>query len=239
VGLSCSYVGHPVVESGADRGDGPRFRARHAVPAAAPLLTVLPGSRRGEVQRMLPVFGAAVARLAASHSDLRVVVPTVDTVAEMVVRGVGSWPVPTVVVRGEAEKYDAFAASDAALAASGTVALELAMARLPAVVAYRVNALTHGVVRRIVRVRYIHLVNLILGRMAVPELIQQDCTAERLAAAAARLIVDRAAGDQQVAACQEALRALGLGTLSPARRAAEEVLAVIARRGAARRRAAQ
>jgi lipid-A-disaccharide synthase len=237
VGLSCAYVGHPVVESGADRGDGRRFRAQHGIPPDASLLAVLPGSRRGEIGRLLPVFGAAVARLAAARPGLRVAVPTVDTVAEMVAAGVRDWPAPTLVLRGQAAKYDAFAASDAALAASGTVALELAMAKLPAVVAYRVNALTHGVVRRIVRVRYIHLLNLILGRMAVPELIQRDCTPERLADAVARLLDDQEARAAQVADTQAALREIGLGTLSPSRRAAEEVLAVIARRGALRGRA--
>ncbi len=232
VGLSCAYVGHPVVESGADRGDGAGFRRRHAVPADVPLLTVLPGSRRGEAGRLLPIFKTAVERMAARHPRLRIVVPTVETVAAYVSDEVGTWPVPSIVLRGAREKYDAFAASDAALAASGTVALELAMARVPAVIAYRINALTHAYVSRVVKVDHANLVNVILKREAVPELLQEDCTPEKLAAAVEKLLDDRVARDAQIAACQEALRALGYGGVSPALRAADEVLAAITRKSA-------
>jgi lipid-A-disaccharide synthase len=227
VGLSCSYVGHPVVESGADRGDGADFRRRHGIPAGAPLITVLPGSRRGEVARLLPPFAATISRLAVRHPDLRVVAPTRETVAEIVSEAVKAWPVPVFVIRGEKEKYDAFAASNVALAASGTVALELAMAKLPAIIAYRVSPLTEWLVRRMVKVKYAHLLNLILDRPAVPELIQRACTPERLADEIDHLMSDPAVRDAQVAACQEALGRLGLGEASPGFRAADEVLRII------------
>lgn len=233
VGLSCAYVGHPVVESGADRGDGPAFRNRHGIAALAPLLTVLPGSRRGEVHRLLPIFGGAVARLAVRHAGLVVAVPVTETATEPVAAAVSAWPVRTILVRGQPEKYDAFAASNAALAASGTVALELALARLPAVIAYRINPLTHALVRRIVKIKYAHLLNMILGREVVPEFLQQDCTAVRLADAVANLLDDSEASAVQIAACQEALRALGYGDVSPGLRAADEVLSVIAARAKA------
>src|SRR5689334_9039801 len=229
VGLACTYVGHPVVEGGADRGDGAAFRRRHGIPAEAPLLTVLPGSRRGEVARLLQPFAGAVAELARRHPDLRVVVPTTATVAETVTAAMRGWPIPTIVVRGERDKYDAFAASDAALAASGTVALELAMARLPAVVAYRVSPLTAWVVQRMVKIKYMHLLNLILDREIVPELRQEDVNPARLAAEVERLLSDPSVRDAQLAQCQDALRQLGLGKLSPSRRAADEVLAIIAK----------
>ncbi len=234
VGLACTYVGHPVVESGADRGDGAGFRRRHAIPPDAPVLAVLPGSRRGEVARLLEPFGGAVELLAARHPGLRLVVPTTETVAATVAAAVERWAAPALVVRGEREKYDAFAAANAAMAASGTVALELAMARLPGLVAYRVQPLTHALLRRIVKVGYIHLLNLILGRAVVPELIQQDCNPERLAREIDHLLADPAARAAQVAACQEGLARLGLGTLSPSRRAAEVVLSVIAERASHR-----
>lgn len=230
VGLSCSYVGHPVIESGADSGNGPRFRAQHGISETAPLLALLPGSRRGEVRRLLPVFAATVTRIAPRYPDLRIVIPVTETVAHMVGEAVASWPVPVILVRGETDKYDAFAASNVALAASGTVALELAMAKLPAVIAYRLNPLTHTVVRRMVKIDYVHLLNLILGREAVPELIQDYCTPERLGAAVTHLMDDRGAREQQIAACQQALLQLGLGSISPSRRAADEVLAIIAAR---------
>lgn len=232
VGLSCAYVGHPVVESGADKGDGPGFRRRHGIAAETKLLTVLPGSRGGEVKRLLPVFAEAVIRVAARHRDLRIVVPTTANVAEGVAKDLAVWPVPSIVLRGPAEKYDAFAASNAALAASGTVALELAMAKLPAVIAYRINPLTAAYLKRVVKVDYANLINVILKREAVPELLQSDCTPETLADATGRLLVDRAAAAAQIAACQEALQVLGYGGTSPALRAADEVLAVIARKAA-------
>ena len=230
VGLSCSYVGHPVVESGADRGDGAAFRHRHGIAPDVPLLTVLPGSRRGEVAKLLPVFGEAVLLLARHHPKLRVVVPTTAIVADQVVLATETWPVPTTVLRGGTEKYDAFAASNAALAASGTVALELAMAKLPAVIGYRINPLTHAYVSRVVKVDYANLVNVILGRAAVPEFLQYECTPEKLAAAVAHLLDDHSAAAAQIAAGQEALRVLGYGGVSPALRAADEVLAAIARK---------
>jgi lipid-A-disaccharide synthase len=166
--------------------------------------------------------------LAERHPDLRIVVPTTETVAEIVGAAVKGWAAPALVLRGQQEKYDAFAASNAALAASGTVALELAMARVPTVIAYRVSPLTHAVARRMFKVEHAHLLNLILGRTVVPELIQQDCTPERLAAAVGHLLSDAGARTAQIEACEEGLRRLGQGGVSPGLRAADTVLAVIA-----------
>jgi len=227
VGLSCSYVGHPVVEMGADRGDGAGFRKRHGIAAGTKLIAVLPGSRRGEVKRLLPAFSGAVALLAERYPGLIVAVPTTENVADDVAAAVARWPVKAILLRGPAERFNAFAACDAALAASGTVALELALAKAPTVVAYRVNPLTHWLLRRIVKIDYANLLNLILKREAVPELIQGDCTPRRLAAAVSRLIDDPGARAAQLASCQEALKAIGYGGVSPGQRAAAEVLARI------------
>jgi lipid-A-disaccharide synthase len=230
VGLSCGYVGHSVVESGADRGDGAAFRRRHAIPDDAPLLTMLPGSRRGEVGTLLPVFAQVAQNLVKTHPNLRIVVPTTANVADTVAAALRSWPLPTIVLRGIAEKYDAFAASDAALAASGTVALELAMAKLPGVIAYRINPITYAYVHRVVKVDYANLINVVLNREAVPEFLQYDCTPEKLTEAVAKLLDDEVAARAQIEAGQEALKVLGYGGVSPAVRAADEVLAAIARK---------
>ncbi|MGH6995497.1 MAG: lipid-A-disaccharide synthase, partial [Stellaceae bacterium] len=228
VGLSCSYVGHPVVELGADKGDGAGFRRRHGIAPSARVIAILPGSRGGEVGRLLPVLRETVALLAQKIPGLAVVVPATANVAGQVRAAVAGWTAKTIVV-GNAEKYDAFAASDAALAASGTVALELAVAGIPTVVTYRVNPLTHALVRRVVKVPYANLVNLILDRPAVPELLQSDAMPEKLAAAVARLVEDKAARAAQISAGQEALKALGYGQVSPGLRAADEVLARLRR----------
>jgi lipid-A-disaccharide synthase len=219
-----------VVESGAERGDAAAFRRRHGIADDRKLIVLLPGSRRGEVDRLLPIFARAVEILAAALPRLAIVLPTTETVQARVSEAVARWTLPVTVLRGSAEKYDAFAAADVAIAASGTVALELALAGLPHVVAYRINPLTHALVSRIVKVRFVDLVNLLLGREAVPELGQGKCTPENLAAAALTLIEDAAARAAQIEACAEALRALGYGALSPSLKAADQVLALIDRR---------
>jgi lipid-A-disaccharide synthase len=228
VRLPASYVGHPVVEGGADAGDGPGFRARHGIAPEAPVLCVLPGSRRSEISRLLPVFRATVERLRAHFPDLVVVVPTVDTVASGVAAAVADWPGHVVVVRGAGDKFDGFAASTAALAASGTVALELAMARVPMVIGYRIWGPTHWVLRRTIKVKYATLINLLLDRPLVPELLQHDCTPERLSAEVERLLRDPEARREQVEGAQGALLQIGLGDEAPSLKAADKVLELIA-----------
>jgi lipid-A-disaccharide synthase len=228
VGLRAIHVGHAVLESGADRGDGPAFRARHGIPSDVPLLCVLPGSRRSETGQLLPVFAQTVGRMAASHPGLQVVVPTVDTVADEVQRA--AWPVPATVVRGTRERYDAFAACRAALAASGTVALELGLARLPMVIGYRVSRLTAMIARRLVKIRYVCLLNFLVDRPVVPELLQEDCRPDRLAAELSGLMDDPARRTAQLEGAALALARLGLGGESPSRRAAQEILSVIKER---------
>jgi len=225
LGLSCTHVGHGVVESGTDGGDGPGFRRRHGVPDDAPLLVVLPGSRRTEVTRLLPVFRQVVARLAAARPGLRVAIPTVATVADDVAAAVGAWPVPVTVVRGAREKADAFAAGSAALAASGTVSLELAMAGLPHVIGYRVNPLSAALLRMMTRLRFAGPVNILLDREVVPERLQTACTAEPLLAALAPLLDGGPAVAVQRTALAEARARLsgGDGT-APSDRAAAVIV---------------
>jgi lipid-A-disaccharide synthase len=230
VGLACSYVGHPVLDSGADRGDGGRFRASYGLGTGETLIAVLPGSRRGEVRRLLPLFGAALARLEGLVGPFRVVVPTVATVAAEVSEAVRGWPGRTIVLRGPQEKYDAFAASRAALAASGSVALELAMARLPMVVCYRLNPMTEALLDRVVKVRQINLINLLLERPIVRELLRGECTPERIAAEVALLVNDEPVRAIHIAGYDEAMRHLGAGGRSPSLRAADQVLAIVAAR---------
>jgi lipid-A-disaccharide synthase len=236
VGLACTHVGHPVIESGAGDGDGPGFRLRHGIAPAARLLCLLPGSRRGEVKYLVPVFRATVQRLRRQLGEFRVVVPTIELVAASIERGMRDFPVPVTVVQSD-EKYDAFAASDVALAASGTVALELAMAGLPAVITYRSNPITEFLARRYVKAPYANLINVVLDRMLVPELLLEDATPNRLSSAVGHLFEDAAARAAQVAGYRDGLALLGQGGMSPSLRAADQVLAVIAgRRDAATRR---
>jgi len=230
VGLAATHVGHAVIESGAERGDGRSFRRRHAIDAAAPLLCLLPGSRPGEVARLLPVLEGTVRLLAVRHPGLRVVIPTVDIVAARVTRAAAA--LGAVVVRGREEKYDAFAAADVALAASGTVAVELALAGLPAVITYRVSPVTAAIGRRLLRIRHVSLVNILLDRPAVPELLQEHCRPEPLAEAVSTLLADPGAREAQRSAGREALVRLGYGGPRPSARAAWIILDLMARRSA-------
>jgi len=176
VGLPCSFVGHGVVEEGADQGDGPAFRSRHGIPTEAPVVCVLPGSRLGEVTRHVSVFGETIALLARRVPGLHVVVPAFAAVEAEVATATADWRAPTTVVNGRDEKYDAFAASNAALAVSGTVALELAIAGVPMAIAYRGNPLSIWLAKRMSSLSYICLVNLILDRPVVPEFISAGGT---------------------------------------------------------------
>jgi lipid-A-disaccharide synthase len=178
----------------------------------------------------LPIFGAALRQLEPMIGPFRVAMPTVETVADAVTAGVSDWPGRPIVLRGAAAKYDAFAASSAAMAASGTVALELALARVPMVIGYRLNRMTQIVLDWVVKVRQVNLVNLILGRILVTELLGDDCTPERLAVAVAELVRDEAVRSTHIAGYDEAMRRLGVGSLSPSRNAADRILAIIAAR---------
>jgi lipid-A-disaccharide synthase len=225
-GLAATFVGHPAVE--APKGDRAAFRSRHGIPESARVLAMLPGSRRGEIGRHLPIFRETVAMLARRIPGLHLVVPTVPTVDAEVRAAVAGFGVPSTVVGAE-EKYDAFAAADVALAASGTVVLELAVAGLPMVVTYRVNALSAFVARRMVKVTQVSLVNLVLGRPSVHELIQDQCRPELLSAAVAELFDDSGARARQKADLAETVRALTPEHGRPSERAAEVVLEIARR----------
>ena len=223
-GLPSTFVGHSLVE--AEAGDGTAFRARHGIAPESTLLAVLPGSRAGEVRRLLPVFREVLDRLAGGIPGLHVAVPTVGTVAGRVREVVTKWPWPVAVTLGEEEKQDAFAASRAALGASGTVALELALAGVPQVTAYRMNPATALIGRAVIRRRRFCPVNILLERPVVPELIQGDCRPGPLARALRPLVFDEEARDAQQAAFRELAGKLG-GEGRPSLRAAETVRRIV------------
>ena len=226
-GLPAMFVGHPVLESGAGGGDGPGFRVRHGMAADAPVVTVMPGSRRSEVGRMLPVFGDAVAELAARVPGLRPVVPVAAPVAAAVIAGTRSWAMPPVVVTDTPDKLDGFAASAVALTKSGTSTLELAMAGVPMVVGHRANPMTAAIVRRLITVRYASLLNLLGGEEVVPELLQEDCTPARVADVLHGLLAEPARAAAQRARFGPVLDALRPPSGTPSEAAAAAVLRLL------------
>ncbi|MBI3710795.1 MAG: lipid-A-disaccharide synthase [Proteobacteria bacterium] len=230
VGVACSYVGHPVLEDAASPGNGARFRAQHGIGLETPLLIVLPGSRAGVVRRMLPIFAAAVARLRSQLANLAVVIPTVAGTHDHVAVVVSKWGTPATLVRDPETKRDAYAAATAALTVSGTATMELAVAGLPMVVAYRVSRMSAFFARRLIEVRHIAMPNLILERTLVPELVQEDCTPSRLAEAVAMLLRDPAQRAAQQGGLAEVCARLGRDGPSPSSRAARIILDLVATR---------
>jgi lipid-A-disaccharide synthase len=211
-------------------GDGKSFRDAHSIADTAPLLCVVPGSRNSEVRRMLPVFAKAVALLSERYRDLQIVIPVAPNVAETVRAQTRDWPLPVLHVTNPAERFDAFAASDVAMAKSGTVTLELGLARVPMAVAYRVSALTAFIVRRMpIAVKYASLVNLLADREVVPELLQEECSAPAVAEKVANLLGSPEARAAQQEGFAEVLQVLGDVDPPPSRRAAKVVLDLIAK----------
>jgi lipid-A-disaccharide synthase len=224
-GPPSSYVGHPLLDRIGDlRASPEEERARANDP---PLLVVLPGSRRLEIHRLAKIFGDAIGRLAEQHGPLRVVLPTLRAREEEVRAAVESWPVKPRIVVTEAEKYAAFRRARAALAASGTVTLELALAHVPMVAAYRVLPWEGMIVRAVARVSSAILPNLVLGEHVVPEFMQGECTAETLARALAPLLDDTPERRKQIAAFQRLDQIFSTGGEQPSARAARVTLEVI------------
>lgn len=227
-GIEGRFVGHPVLQSGADAGDGARFRARHGVAADAPVLVLMPGSRRSEVPRLLPVFGRTLALLAARVPGLVPVVPVASAVAQTVRAAAAGWPVQPIIVTELDDKHDAYAAASVALTKSGTSTLELALAGVPMAVTYRVNPISAFLARRMIRIPYVAMVNLLAGRAVVPELLQGDCRPEVLAETVERLLSDSSAAQAQRDGFAAVLACLAVPGGLPSDAAAAEILTLIA-----------
>ena len=220
-GMTCDFVGHPVVaESLAPEGEVAALRAG----GDGPILLVLPGSRRGEVARLAPVFGQVVGRLQAAHPGLRVLLPTVQGVAGLVQEVTAGWPVQPEILQDAALKRAAFAAADVALAASGTVSLELAANGCPMVIAYDMHPLTLWLMRRAALVDTVTLVNLVSDTRTVPEFIGPECRADRITPALEAALANPAA---QMAAMALTMERLGKGGEAPGLRAARSVLGAL------------
>jgi len=223
-GVDCVYVGHPAIERLPEEGSGARFRVARGIAPETPLLLVLPGSRLNEVKHLVEIFGETVQKLAIEMPELRVVVPTVPHVRELVEKAVKEWGVPVDLVEDEEDKRAAFDAATAALAASGTVTLELALARVPMVVAYRAEAVVGWFALSILKIPSVVLVNLILDRPSVQEYLQSRCTADNLFEGLRPLMRDTPERLRALADLDEVRARMGVGGESPSTRAARAVL---------------
>ncbi len=220
-GMTCDFVGHPVVaEPLATRDELTRMEGPY------PLILALPGSRKGEVARLAPVIGQVLARIKAVHPQARVVLPTVRGVVDMVRDLTRDWPIMPMIITDPADKRAAFGAADAAIAASGTVSLELAANACQMVIAYDMHPVTLWMMRRAARVDTVTLVNLVSETRVVPEFIGDKCRADLIAPALVEILANP---DRQKAAMALTMDRLGRGLDAPGLRAARSVLEVLAR----------
>jgi lipid-A-disaccharide synthase len=225
-GLATTVVGSSALHMDMGGADGGVFRARRDIAPDAPLLLVLPGSRPSEVRRMTPVYEQTIQKLRVSIPDLQVAVIVAATVKEDVTSRVAAWPFRVHLV-DEDEKYDAMKAATAALATSGTVSTELALAGAPMVIAYRIDGLSYALMKRLVTARHVTLFNIAADERIAPEFIQHDATPAKLARATGRLLTDPDFAADQARRQSEALRLMGRGEEDPAHLAADAVLRVI------------
>ena len=224
-GPPCSYVGHPLTDQLASLRPNAEEQARRS--AGPPLLLVLPGSRRSEVRHHMAVFGAALARLKGDGVAFEAVLPTMPHLVDDVSEGVKSWNIEPRIVVGETEKRAAFRLARAALAKSGTVTLELALSGVPMVTAYRTGAIEAWILRRVIDVQSVILANLVVGENVVPEFLQDDCTAERLAPAVREVLADTPLRRKQVEAFARLDSIMSTGGVSPSVHAADIVLTTL------------
>lgn len=226
-GPACSYVGHPLIERITELRPNPDEERRRL--ADPPLILALPGSRSNEIRRLAGIFGETIGRVAAEIGPIELVIPTVPHIAAQLRDAVASWPVQPRIVVEPVGKWSAFRNARAALAASGTVTLELALAGVPMVAAYRLHPV-EAVIARLIRLQArlpsVILANLVLGENVVPELLQEDCTADQLAAALLPLVSDTPERRRQVEAYRRLDDIMAIGAVAPSAKAAAIVLAV-------------
>jgi len=224
-GPPCSYVGHPLIEQiGTLRPGADEQKRRESSP---PVLLVLPGSRRSEVRHHMATFGAALGLLRDEGVAFDLILPTMPHLVDAVREGVASWPVQPRIVIGEQEKRAAFRIARAALAKSGTVTLELALAGVPMVTAYRTGAIEAWIMLRLINVPSVILANLVVGDNVVPEFLQTDCTAEKLSRALRDVLEDSPLRRRQVEAFAKIDALMSTGDATPSMRAADIVLATM------------
>ncbi len=227
-GMSCDFVGHPAAHAlRATPAEAAAFRATNAIPPDAPLLLLLPGSRMGEVTRLLPRFRETLALLRDRHPGVRAVLPTVRGTEPLVRKALAAEATAPLILTDAEAKRAAFAAADLALAASGTVSLELARNRVPMVIGHDFNRLTFALMRRAALIDTVTLVNIVSDTRAVPELLGPACRPPAMAGALDRILSDPDARAAQRQAADLTMARLGEGAEDPGLRAARSVLAHI------------
>ena len=224
-GPPCTFVGHPLIERVASlRPDAEEQQRRDATP---PVLLALPGSRRGEIRHHMAVFGETLGQLKTQGVAFELVLPTMPHLHDLIEAGVRDWPIQPRIVIGEDAKRAAFRIARAAFAKSGTVTLELALAQVPMVAAYKGSAVEAWIVRRAIHASSVILANLVVGENVVPEFLQEDCVPDKLVPALRDVLADTPMRRRQAEAFARIDAIMATGARSPSARAADVVLAML------------
>lgn len=225
--LDTRFVGHPVIESEVISASGEAFRRKYQIAEGKKIVSVLPGSRKNEVAKLLPVFLESVKELRQENKNLYFVIPTVSTVEKEVRRQVKESGVPVLVVNTQADRYGAFRASEAAIAASGTVALELAICDIPHIIAYKVSPFSAMLARRFLKIQFVNLSNILLGREIIPELLQERCVTGNIRNYVNRLLAHDDLYEKQMDGFVKVRKILGQGEQTPSENACDIVLEIV------------
>lgn len=226
-GLNTQFVGHPVIESEVILAKGDDFRKKYNIPTDKKIITVLPGSRKTEVAKLLPVFIESAKELSNGENNFYFVIPTVKTVAKTVKEMVEKSGLPMLIVETQEDRYGAFRASSAAIAASGTVALELAICDIPHIIAYKVSAFSAMLVRKFLHIQFVNLSNILLGREIVPELLQERCVKGNIRNYIQELLRHEDLYEKQISGFAKVREILGQGIQTPSQNACDIILKII------------
>ncbi len=225
--LKAEFVGHPVIESPVLYGNQDEFRHRFNIADDAPIMTILPGSRKTEISRLLPVFLRSAEIFYEKHPNYVFVLPTVQTVESQVKELTRNTKLPLIILNTETDRYDAFQSSDIAVAASGTVALELAIINVPHIIAYKVAPLTAFLARHLLKIQFVNLTNILLGREVVPELLQENCTTEKILYYVSELLKKKELYERQQEGFEKLKTILGVGEQNPSETACDIIINAI------------
>ena len=227
-GLQAQFVGNPILETEVHHGNANNFRSEYHISPVQPILLLMPGSRRSELPKLMPVFKNTLILLKKKKPDLISVLPTSPLVKHHVEQVIHNWPIKPIIIHKRQDKYNAYAASQIALTKSGTTNLELALANIPMIVTYKFNPLTAMIARRMIRVPFVSMVNLLAKREIVPELLQENCNPQTLANNVLDFLHNTQKNQAQKNAFSEIINALQAPHHQPpSYEAAEEILKLI------------
>ena len=225
-GLKCFVVGHTAIKNVV--GDKKRFLKNYNLSEKDIVVTLLPGSRKQMAERLLPIYRDVVDELYEKVPNLKIVIPTTETIDYFIISETKNWKYEPIIVKGKQNRYDAFVASTASLCISGTAVLELAVAKVPTVVAYKISKLSYAIAKHFVKIKNVTLPNIIMEKTVVPEFIQNRCNAEELTRAMMKAITNKKYRESQIKNYDLLLKKVNFNDKkSPSDKAADVVLSIL------------